>query len=138
MASFGKVDRYVSPTLWNPIAGTPARQLAGDQLTHAAMAPAGGSAPPADPDGRLTLQTRLPGERELAAALNVSRTTIASALGQLREEGFLYSRQGAGHALFCRNAPPIFLCLPASHLRLIYLPPPSAPGRRSIRPSSTL
>ncbi|WP_270189658.1 GntR family transcriptional regulator, partial [Klebsiella variicola] len=33
-------------------------------------------------DGRLTLQTRLPGERELAAALNVSRTTIASALGQ--------------------------------------------------------
>ncbi len=59
-------------------------------------------------DGRLTLQTRLPGERELAAALNVSRTTIASALGQLREEGFLYSRQGAGHALFCRNAPPIF------------------------------
>ncbi len=40
-------------------------------------------------DGRLTLQTRLPGERELAAALNVSRTTIASALGQLREEGFL-------------------------------------------------
>lgn len=89
-------------------------------------------------DGRLTLQTRLPGERELAAALNVSRTTIASALGQLREEGFLYSRGGAGHALFCRNAPPIFLCLPASHLRLIYLPPPSAPGRRSIRPSSTL
>ena len=56
-------------------------------------------------DGRLTLQTRLPGERELA---------------------------------FCRNAPPIFLCLPASHLRLISLPPPSAPGRRSIRPSSTL
>ncbi|STV41690.1 GntR family transcriptional regulator [Klebsiella pneumoniae] len=24
--------------------------------------------------------------------------------------------------MFCRNAPPIFLCLPASHLRLIYLP----------------
>jgi DNA-binding transcriptional MocR family regulator len=57
-------------------------------------------------DGRLTLQTRLPGERELAAALNVSRTTIASALGQLREEGFLYSRQGAVRALFCRNALP--------------------------------
>jgi hypothetical protein len=62
-------------------------------------------------DGRLTLQTRLPGERELAAALNVSRTTIASALGQLREEGFLYSRQGAGRALFCRNAPPTCRCL---------------------------
>lgn len=39
-------------------------------------------------DGRLTLQTRLPGERELAAALNVSRTTIASALGQLRRRAF--------------------------------------------------
>ncbi|HHG8774467.1 TPA: PLP-dependent aminotransferase family protein [Raoultella planticola] len=47
-------------------------------------------------DGRLTLETRLPGERELAMALNVSRTTIASALGQLREEGYLYSRQGSG------------------------------------------
>ena len=47
-------------------------------------------------DGRLTLETRLPGERELATALSVSRTTIASALGQLREEGYLYSRQGSG------------------------------------------
>ena len=43
-------------------------------------------------DGRLALETRLPGERELAAALNISRTTVASALGQLREEGYLYSR----------------------------------------------
>ena len=47
-------------------------------------------------DGRLALETRLPGERELAAALNISRTTVASALGQLREEGYLYSRQGSG------------------------------------------
>jgi hypothetical protein len=28
-------------------------------------------------DGRLTLETRLPGERELAAALNVSRSALA-------------------------------------------------------------
>lgn len=47
-------------------------------------------------DGRLALETRLPGERELATALNVSRTTIASALGLLREEGYLQSRQGSG------------------------------------------
>ncbi len=88
-------------------------------------------------DGRLTLQTRLPGERELAAAER-QPTTIASASASCGRR-LLYSRPGeAGHALFCRNAPPIFLCLPASHLRLIYLPPPSAPGRRSIRPSSTL
>ena len=56
-------------------------------------------------DGRLTLQTRLPGERELAAALNVSRTTIASALGQLREEGFLYSRQGSGSRIVLPERP---------------------------------
>jgi DNA-binding transcriptional MocR family regulator len=47
-------------------------------------------------DGRLALDSRLPGERELATALNVSRTTIASALGSLREEGYLQSRQGSG------------------------------------------
>ena len=72
----------------------------GDQLTHAAMAPAGEALRLLILDGRLTLQTRLPGERELAAALNVSRTTIASALGQLREEGFLYSRQGGSRIAF--------------------------------------
>lgn len=47
-------------------------------------------------DGRLALNTRLPGERELAAALDVSRTTISSALAHLREEGFLESRHGSG------------------------------------------
>ncbi|WP_343646427.1 PLP-dependent aminotransferase family protein [Enterobacter sp.] len=47
-------------------------------------------------DGRLALATRLPGERELAAALEVSRTTISSALAHLREEGYLESRHGSG------------------------------------------
>nr|WP_318382542.1 PLP-dependent aminotransferase family protein [uncultured Enterobacter sp.] len=47
-------------------------------------------------DGRLALDTRLPGERELAAALGVSRTTIASALAQLREDGYLVSHHGSG------------------------------------------
>lgn len=47
-------------------------------------------------DGRLALETRLPGERELAAALSISRTTVASALAQLRDEGFLLSRHGSG------------------------------------------
>lgn len=47
-------------------------------------------------DGRLTLDTRLPGERELALTLEVSRTTIASALAHLRDEGYLESRHGSG------------------------------------------
>src|SRR3954471_10146021 len=47
-------------------------------------------------DGRLPLRTRLPGERELAAALGVSRTTVAAAYAALRDEGFLTSRRGAG------------------------------------------
>lgn len=56
-------------------------------------------------DGRLALETRLPGERELAAALNISRTTVASALGQLREEGYLYSRQGSGSRITLPERP---------------------------------
>lgn len=47
-------------------------------------------------DGRLPLRTRLPGERELAEALGVSRTTATAAYSALREEGFLASRRGAG------------------------------------------
>jgi len=47
-------------------------------------------------DGRIPLHTRLPAERELAAALGVSRTTIAAAYELLRGEGFLTSRRGSG------------------------------------------
>ncbi|MCU6669181.1 PLP-dependent aminotransferase family protein [Enterobacteriaceae bacterium H4N4] len=47
-------------------------------------------------DGRLALDTRLPGERELALTLDVSRTTISSALAHLRDDGYLESRHGSG------------------------------------------
>ncbi|RRO13109.1 PLP-dependent aminotransferase family protein [Saccharopolyspora rhizosphaerae] len=47
-------------------------------------------------DGRLPPGTRLPAERELAAALEVSRTLIARAVERLREDGFVASRRGAG------------------------------------------
>lgn len=47
-------------------------------------------------DGRLVQGTRLPGEREMATGLNISRTTVSSALAQLRDQGFLQSRQGSG------------------------------------------
>lgn len=39
---------------------------------------------------------RLPPERDLAAALAVSRSTVTTALDLLREEGLLVSRQGSG------------------------------------------
>lgn len=46
-------------------------------------------------DGRVPLGVALPSERELAAALSVSRTTVASAYAALRDEGWLRSRRGA-------------------------------------------
>lgn len=46
--------------------------------------------------GDLPLATRVPGERELAAALGVSRTTTSGAYGLLRDQGYLRSRQGSG------------------------------------------
>jgi DNA-binding transcriptional MocR family regulator len=47
-------------------------------------------------DGRLPLNTRMPAERELAAALRISRTTVAAGYDLLRESGHLRSRRGAG------------------------------------------
>jgi DNA-binding transcriptional MocR family regulator len=47
-------------------------------------------------DGRLPLGLRLPGERELAAALGLSRTTVSAAYNGLRDAGFLISRHGSG------------------------------------------
>ncbi|WP_130796726.1 PLP-dependent aminotransferase family protein [Streptomyces otsuchiensis] len=47
-------------------------------------------------EGRIPVSARLPAERELATALSVSRTTVASAFEALRADGFLESRRGAG------------------------------------------
>ncbi len=47
-------------------------------------------------DGQLPVRVRLPSERDLAAELGVSRTTVTSAYERLRAEGFLVSRQGSG------------------------------------------
>ncbi|MCF6524594.1 PLP-dependent aminotransferase family protein [Streptomyces sp. JJ36] len=47
-------------------------------------------------EGRVPVGARLPAERELAAALGVSRTTVATAFETLRADGFLASRRGAG------------------------------------------
>jgi DNA-binding transcriptional MocR family regulator len=47
-------------------------------------------------DARVPAGARLPAERRLAAALGLSRTTVATAYRLLREEGYLASRQGSG------------------------------------------
>ena len=47
-------------------------------------------------DGRLALNTKLPSERDLAAALRISRTTVAAGYDLLRESGFAQSRRGSG------------------------------------------
>ncbi|WP_432543494.1 MocR-like transcription factor YczR [Kineococcus sp. SYSU DK002] len=50
-------------------------------------------------DGRIPSGTRLPAERELAAALSVSRTTVAAAYARLREQHHLHSVRGSGSVL---------------------------------------
>ena len=47
-------------------------------------------------DGRIATETRLPSERELAGALQLSRATVTAAYDALRSEGFLASRTGSG------------------------------------------
>ncbi|MCG6496825.1 PLP-dependent aminotransferase family protein [Kitasatospora sp. A2-31] len=47
-------------------------------------------------EGRLPVGARLPAERELALALRLSRTTVATAYEALRTDGYLHSRRGSG------------------------------------------
>ncbi len=47
-------------------------------------------------DGRVPVGARLPSERELTDAVAVSRTTVTRAYAELRDHGFLVSRQGSG------------------------------------------
>ncbi len=50
-------------------------------------------------DGRLASGAKLPAERELSQALNLSRTTVAAAYSKLRDDGFLESVRGSGSTL---------------------------------------
>ena len=47
-------------------------------------------------DGRVPVGVRLPSERELTDALQVSRTTVTRAYAELRDHGYLVSRRGSG------------------------------------------
>ena len=48
-------------------------------------------------DGRVPLGTRLPAERDLAAALTLSRATVTAAYARLREDGWATAPAGGGH-----------------------------------------
>lgn len=93
---------------WTSAVGAPQlARLLQSQHTREATAPSQGRRSPAYRaladgvrllvlEGRVPVAARLPAERELAAALKVSRTTVAAAYEALRGEGFLESRRGAG------------------------------------------
>ena len=60
-------------------------------------------------DGRIPLGTRVPAERDLAAQLGVSRTTVTASYGELRDAGILDSLRGSGSiARLPTRFPPIF------------------------------
>ncbi|GLZ38282.1 PLP-dependent aminotransferase family protein [Actinokineospora sp. NBRC 105648] len=61
-------------------------------------------------DGQLPPGTTLPAERELAAALGVSRTLVATAWDLLRADGMVVSRRGSGS----RTALPTAVARPAA------------------------
>lgn len=58
-------------------------------------------------DGRIASGTRLPAERELAAQLQVSRTTVTAAYAELRASGHLTSVRGSGSIAQLPVRPPV-------------------------------
>ena len=56
--------------------------------------------------GELGVGDVLPTERDLARRLELSRTTVVGAYGELKEAGRLDSRQGRGTWVCASNAPP--------------------------------
>jgi DNA-binding transcriptional MocR family regulator len=69
---------------WNAAGGGPAYGLLADRVRLLIL------------DGRIALGTRLPAERELATQLGLSRTTVSTAYGSLRDTGYLTSIRGSG------------------------------------------
>ncbi|HEX2298349.1 MAG TPA: PLP-dependent aminotransferase family protein, partial [Pseudonocardiaceae bacterium] len=69
-------------------------------------------------DGRLAVGTRLPAERELAAATGLSRATVTAGYRLLRAEGWAGARQGAG----------TWTSLPAGPAQGAWVPAPATAG----------
>jgi len=77
----GRLAMLLGP---DALAGTPAYRSLADAIRLVVT------------DGRVSPGTRLPSERELTSALGTSRTTVTAAYGELKERGYLVSRQGSG------------------------------------------
>ncbi|MFT4052356.1 MAG: PLP-dependent aminotransferase family protein [Microbacterium sp.] len=80
-------------------------------------------------DNRIVARTGLPAERELAAALHVSRTTVAAAYRRLRESGHIESLRGSGSVTVPQGArePGRFASSPDA-IDLQQASPPAWPG----------
>src|SRR5580692_6747481 len=89
MASSTRIGSHALAALLPDLTGSGARRGA----VYAAMAEALSSLVL---DGRIAVGTRVPSERELAAALGLSRTTVTAAYSALRADGYLVSRTGSG------------------------------------------
>lgn len=81
-------------------------------------------------DGRLALGTRLPAERELAAHLSLSRTTISAAYAELRDSGYLESLRGSGSVVRLpgRGAVPLETIAPPEFLDFSKATMPAVPA----------
>lgn len=84
-------------------------------------------------DGRVADGTRLPSERELAAALGVSRTTTTRVYAELRDAGLVHSRQGSGSVVsvpFAASSASSLIVTPndAGTIALTYSAPVGPPG----------
>jgi DNA-binding transcriptional MocR family regulator len=87
--------------------------------------------------GQLPAGTRLPSERILAGALNVSRNTVGAAFDELRGEGIFASRRGdgtyvslAGRHTLIRGDDRLRSFLPLTEAGRLDLGRPEAPGAR--------
>jgi DNA-binding transcriptional MocR family regulator len=80
-------------------------------------------------DGRVAIDSRLPAERALAAALGVSRATVTGAYNDLRAQGYVDSRQGSGSWVKLpgghRSAPDAIVGGPGLEMRIAALPAPA-------------
>jgi len=79
-------------------------------------------------DGRIPVGTRLPAERDFAARIGVSRTTVTATYGDLRSSGHLDSVRGSGSVARLPGREPVAIGgLPAGHLDFSKAALPASP-----------